>query len=646
MSAEEWVAEQLRQHAGGQFYVAANTGFPGLGQRDLVVLDAKLGVLAVLEVKQWGIAALRGTAKTERSWEVRGFDTPQPNPVHQAEEAMRGLLRRLPPSRVPRREGGKARDTYWWTYGVIFPNLSRDEASQLGLFKDARLLPVELPYLWRESFTGNPVAELRKGFDRFLKHKGWPVRILRQRFAELLWDKISPDTNAAPLEEPRLLEPVADLAALDGEFHNQLVGVARGPHRVNGVVGSGKTLFVAHKAIETAEKVVDSPKTAAFYEKTPPVLVVCQTMSGASKIRNDIEEVTRRARPRLEGVWDDYVEVRYFHDFLRTHYGYRGKPPKEGYAPFLAAQEPRRHYEAVLFDEFQDAEEGWGSFIAKHLRDPDEGLLLLTFDPAQGYRYSAFSARFDEVLDALKAAGGKGYDRNWLWRSAHLKKSHRVPESIGKLATGVHSRLTRQVFKDADKGTVEGRLARVIAEAIRPTFVSPGGKVIFRRARGETPEDEALAVHACITEDLFPVSTLTWGDVAVIVPPEQKNGHGADEDRGRLLTEAMDVLELDPLHLIESQRDQFFERGDRPVVSTPIRIKGLELPAVVVTPSLLRYLDRPYTRQDAFYQAATRATTLLAVVGDGRLFDTIEQLYGKVTRNETSPGPEPSPTRQ
>jgi hypothetical protein len=57
----------------------------------------------------------------------------------------------------------------------------------------------------------------------------------------------------------------------------------------------------------------------------------------------------------------------------------------------------------------------------------------------------------------------------------------------------------------------------------------------------------------------------------------------------------------------------------------------MELPAIILAPSLLRYLEQPGTRRDAFYQAATRSTSLLAVLGDGRLFDEIERRHTQAT---------------
>jgi hypothetical protein len=139
-----------------------------MNERDVLVLDASRGILAVFEVKDWSEPSLRGTRKTEKVWEVRGLGEKKA-PLKQAEEGMFALLKRLPSHCLPKRRQGSATFEYMWLYGLVFPNLAYDEAQSLGLFGDERLLPPSMPYLWKDTFRDNPVLSLRRALDTALR---------------------------------------------------------------------------------------------------------------------------------------------------------------------------------------------------------------------------------------------------------------------------------------------------------------------------------------------------------------------------------------------------------------------------------------------------------------------------------------------
>ena len=106
-------------------------------------------------------------------------------------------------------------------------------------------------------------------------------------------------------------------------------------------------------------------------------------------------------------------------------------------------------------------------------------------------------------------------------------------------------------------------------------------------------------------------------------------------DEGQAIADALADLGCNPFTLVEARRDRFYSRGDRPVLATPMRLKGLEIPIVIIAPSLLRYLEAERTRKDAFYQAATRATSMLVIVGNGDLFEEIESCHQELERRRT-----------
>jgi hypothetical protein len=104
---ENWVVEQIRQCADDDIRVAAKSGRMGMNERDVLALDASLGVLAVLEVKQWDEYSLRDTRKTEHEWEVRGKGL-QKSPLTQAQRGMTDLLDSLSRDCKPGRSGAHA----------------------------------------------------------------------------------------------------------------------------------------------------------------------------------------------------------------------------------------------------------------------------------------------------------------------------------------------------------------------------------------------------------------------------------------------------------------------------------------------------------------------------------------------------------
>jgi hypothetical protein len=616
----EWVAEQLRKHADDDLRVAAQSGFVGMNERDVLILDASKGVLAVLEVKDWSEPSLRGTKKSEKIWEVRGLGEMKA-PLKQAEEGMLALLRQLPSHCRPRRRDGDARVEYTWLYGLVFTKLSHDEAQGLGLFSDYRLLPPNMPYLWCDNFRDNPVQNLRRAIDNSLRVCEWKPKRTPKKFRDMLWAHISPDENAAPKTEHRRIKTKGDRSELDADFASRLTP-QHGPHRVNGVVGSGKTLYIAHKALEKGAEAANRKQGGQplFASSNRDVLVICKTRSAASKLRNDLALVAKKSYPPTFN-WEDFIEVHHQYDFLCRHYNVRGLGDNN--SDFVAKQQPCVKYDAIFVDEYQDFEAEWGAFLVRHLHDPrpEGSLILLTFDPAQGSSYVNLAARFDEIIDTL-APGEKAYD--WKSRDHYLGKCYRVPSRIGKLATLVHVRLTQQHFEDPTNASAE-RLAAVIDRAMRPNFISDGGSLMLRPAKVDSCEDEALAICECV-QDLCQTTDCSLGDMILAVPPSPFN-----PDEGQALADCLAVLKVDNLLLLGNQRDRFYQRGERLVIGTPVRLKGLEIPIVILAPSLLRYLEESRTRKDAFYQAATRATSHLAIVGEGPLFDELVELHEGLT---------------
>jgi hypothetical protein len=141
-----------------------------------------------------------------------------------------------------------------------------------------------------------------------------------KKFLDKLWSRISPDENAAPKTEHRRLPTKGNRSELDPDFASKL-SPQHGPHRVNGVVGSGKTLYIAYKALEKGAEAANQKQggRSLFPSLNRDVLVICKTLSAASKLRNDITEVAKKSYPS-EFNWEDYIEVLHWFEFLRRYY--------------------------------------------------------------------------------------------------------------------------------------------------------------------------------------------------------------------------------------------------------------------------------------------------------------------------------------
>ncbi|HAZ14625.1 MAG: hypothetical protein A2X86_16675 [Bdellovibrionales bacterium GWA2_49_15] len=606
--SEEKICTILQKGLPPEVKIEYCSGFIGNGECDIILLAPRSGVLMVFEIKNWGKEALEGTFKSENEWEVKGLGR-QRHPLKQAEQGIIKLINRLPSDLKPNP------GSYTYLCGCIFPKLTRVDAQELGLFADDRLLPPSHPYLFKDDLDYEAAGKiLLKRISDSIERRGWRASQISERIASRLWKKISPNENAAQEIQQRRLNIQASLDGLTPYMRNVMQKTQHGPHRVNGVVGSGKTVFAAHKALTLAAQ-HDNKTMDLFGQNRPRILVLSLTVSSASKARNEISRIAAESYVDLYDTWPQLIEVCYFHEFLRKYYNLTESDANT----FISTTEPIPMFDAIIFDEFQDANEGWGRFIAKNLNDPSKGLLLLTFDPAQGSTYNRLAVLFEEVRSNTLPE----MDSRWPSRNFYLKVSHRVPENIGIVATRVHAVLTEQSFEEITE-SAEREIAQVIHKALRPEFFAKGGIFQMKKCTTENDEDEFVALTEAL-DDIVEKTDASFGDIAIALPPSTSNPRCVD------VADWLEDREY-PAHLLEGAgRSGFFERGERITLGTPMKLKGLELPIVIIAPSLLDYLEENYSRKDAFYQAVTRATSQVIVLGAGKIWNLIES---EVKRNK------------
>lgn len=206
MGAEERVAELLRRTSGGKLKAAASAGFVGNGECDVVVLDQSHALLLALEVKEWGRGVLRGTEKSESTWDVTGLGRKK-SPLKQAQGSILALIDRLPDHLRP----DSANFTYM--FGVVFTQLTRADAAEVGLLDDPRLLPETHPVLFADDLE-RPAQTLRSRIQVAFQNRRWTPKRMSERIATELWQSVSPDAPvvaiaAAPLVSPRPSSVVA-----------------------------------------------------------------------------------------------------------------------------------------------------------------------------------------------------------------------------------------------------------------------------------------------------------------------------------------------------------------------------------------------------------------------------------------------------
>jgi hypothetical protein len=527
-----------------------------------------------------------------------------------------------------------------YLYGAVFSNISAAEARSLGL---PELLGRDPFALWRDDIDGADVSSVvYRRVDEIFEARFWKSRRFDGKFADRLWRSIDPTSPRRGPETRRLPivpsttqtlaqkdEPQSpSTAAIRPNGPESLVArVVGGHHRVNGVVGSGKTLFIVEKCLDVLRRLTADRNQLSLITELPRILVLTFTVSGASKVQKVLAEKARTLTSDDEKKILGAVEIVHGAGFLRRYQlGERNEPSPAS----LSGDNLPALYDAVFFDEFQDAPAGWGRLLSRLVRDPAESPLVVTFDPAQGAGFPQAVSRFKEITETLSLRDGKARDDLWQSRNHYLDVSYRVPSHIGDLAVSVHSALANQTF-DTGKDKGEERLARVIDRALRPTFSSPGGTVTFHPvAAGVGDQDEALTLAEVLT-DVTADSDVGWGDVSILMRPEKE---GAEHDFART-AKYLEDLDIPIFRLAWGKdgdgRGRFHERGDKVTLATPVRMKGLEIPIVVMSPGLVQHLAAA-RRPDQFYIGATRATSRLLILGAGHAFDVAQGVWERMSR--------------
>ncbi|HEY5039857.1 MAG TPA: hypothetical protein VIJ93_12365, partial [bacterium] len=296
---ELWIREQfLKSFDTNSFHVLAKDGLIGSHERDIVILDRDNGLLLTLEAKRWSSTLLVDIEVTQEKWNVRylGWKT---NPQKQADQELVAVLAKLTPEM-------KSQINYM--SGVIFTDITSTERDSSQVLKN--LDPAGF-VLWGDAFGENLEKIYNREIDRVYAQRGWKFkksfRGKSKAFGDII-KKIDPTVNI-PRREIENKET-------ETQKVEKLVGrIQYGHHRVNGVVGSGKTFFLVHKLKELVNKYLYETRDLLINE--PKILVLTMTRTCKSKILQSCAEIMNEQE--LATV-DELIRFETFAGFLMREY--------------------------------------------------------------------------------------------------------------------------------------------------------------------------------------------------------------------------------------------------------------------------------------------------------------------------------------
>ena len=291
------------------------------------------------------------------------------------------------------REAGKL--LFPWSFGVVFPNLTRRQFEEGGL---GEVIPPQRALCQDEMLESIDAEAFQQRLWEMFPVRFRGVLSLPQ-IDRVRWH-LFPEIRIPSRQDDLFVadEPVPDLVRVMDLQQEQLARSLGEGHRViHGVAGSGKTLILGYRAEHLARM------------SAKPILILCYNESLARRIDSVMHAKGLREK----------VHTAHFHRWCRAqlkafHVGLP-KPCKDADAFFAEmvdcviraverGQIPAAQYGAVLIDEGHDFRPEWLK-LAVQMVDPATNSLLVLYDDAQSIYGDEKRRKFSFKSVGIQAQG-------------------------------------------------------------------------------------------------------------------------------------------------------------------------------------------------------------------------------------------------
>jgi UvrD-like helicase C-terminal domain/Nuclease-related domain/AAA domain len=580
-SGERRLAERLEQKLDDDYLLWHNVPIgPKHMHPDFVVLHPYRGLL-VLEVKDWKRDTVVQADKEH--WTILSDGQPKSvlNPLSQARNYALEIVHLMEKDSQLLQSEGKHQGklAFPWSYGVVFPNISRkdfDAAELRHAIEPQRVICKD------EMLESVGAEELQSRLWDMFPYGMRSAITLPQldRVRWIMFPQVRVQTQGALFDDSDADAALPDIMRVMDIQQEQLARSLGEGHRViHGVAGSGKTMILGYRAEYLAKASTPSSK---------PILILCFNEPLGVKLHSVMLAKGLGAR----------VHVRHFHKWCREQLVAFGQSLPGQNMPVDAKMAemvqrviqgverkhiPAGQYQAVMIDEGHDFAPEWLKLITQMV-DPATNSLLVLFDDAQSIYERSRSKQFSFKSVGVQAQG----------RTTILKINYRNTKQILQTANLIAADLLTADDKDDDG-----------IPLVKPVSCGREGPApILIKLPGLREEAYAIADHLASAHK----EGFAWGDMAVLC---------ADWKTRDLCAQVLAQRKLPIENRVGS--GDFDPTSNKIKLMTMHASKGLEFP-IVALPGVGHIPAPGEDEKEAarvFYVAATRATQRLFISASG-----------------------------
>ena len=577
-SGERRLAERLEQKLDDDYRLWYDVPIGArLAHPDFVVIHPRRGLL-VLEVKDWRLATIQRADR--QTWEIIADGVPKSviNPLEQARQYAHQVVNALErdPQLVQPQGNHHGKLAFPWSYGVVFPNITRKQFESAELRHAIEPQRVLCQDEMLESVSAEDLQSQLWGMFPYLMRGVMSLPQL-DRVRWIMFPELRVQTQATLFDDSDASAELPDIMRVMDLQQEQLARSLGDGHRViHGVAGSGKTMILGYRAEYLAK---------AHTATSKPILILCYNEPLAVKLASLMHAKGLAAR----------VHVRHFHKWCRQQLVAFGQGiPAQGPNLFdemvrnvIRAvdreQIPGGQYQAILIDEGHDFAPEWLRLVTQMV-DPATNSLLLLYDDAQSIYERTRSKQFSFRSVGVQAQG----------RTTILRINYRNTRQILQTASLIAADLLTADDTDDDG-----------IPLLHPISCGRDGEPPLI-VRLPTPRAEANKIAELLHEAHGQGNA--WGDMAIIC-----RRHGVMEECAAALARKRLPYQL------RKSAGSFNPNADTIKLLTMHASKGLEFPLVAL-PGIGQMPaagDDEHEEARIFYVAATRATQRLVITVSG-----------------------------